>query len=162
MCRETKLVPAFALGKRTSEIAEALMEQLACRMHGRPKIVTDAFDPYRTAVESSFGSAVDYFHDEKRVWQRDRLGEADPRPGQGIRGVSTSMIERQNLTVRNFVRRLARKTLCFSKKLENLWASLSLYFCWYDFGRIHGTLRCTPAMAAGLSRDVWDVGRLVP
>ena len=76
--------------------------------------------------------------------------------------VSTSLIERQNLTLRNFVRRLARKTLCLSKKLENLRAALALHFCWYNFGRIHGTLRCTPAMEAGMAGSIWEVDRLLP
>ena len=73
--------------------------------------------------------------------------------------VSTSLIELQNLTLRNFVRRLNRKTICFSKKPENLRAALSLHFFSYNFGRIHGTLSCTPAMEAGLARSVWSVDR---
>lgn len=78
------------------------------------------------------------------------------------RDVSTSRIERQNLTLRNFVRRLNRKTICFSKKLENLRAALSLHFFWYNFGRVHGTLSCAPAMEAGLARSVWSVDQLLP
>ena len=76
--------------------------------------------------------------------------------------VSTSLIERQNLTLRNFVRRLARKTIGFSKKLSHLKAALALHFCWYNFGRVHGALRCTPAMEAGLAGSMWEVGRLLP
>ncbi|HXO42694.1 MAG TPA: hypothetical protein VN999_14675 [Thermoanaerobaculia bacterium] len=76
--------------------------------------------------------------------------------------ISTSLIERQNCTARNYVKRLARLTLAFSKKLEGLVAALCLHFCWYNFGRIHGSLRCTPAMAAGIARRPWKVADLVP
>ncbi len=146
MCRKTKLIPAFAVGKRTTVVATNLMEQLDGRLRGRPRIVTDALEAYQEAVDTIFGSEVDY-----------RMQGREPEPQ-----VSTSLIERQNLTLRNFVRRLARKTICFSKKLENLRAALSIHFCWYNFGRIHGTLGVTPAMAAGLAGSVWKVQRLLP
>ncbi len=163
MCRESKLIPAFALGKRTTEVAEDLMGQLSRRLRGRPRMVTDAFGPYLQAVDRTFGSEVDYTMMTKEF----RDGTAFVRSLR-IQGklpdeeVSTSGIERQNLTLRNFVRRLARKTICFSKKLENLRAALALHFCWYNFGRVHGTLRCTPAMEAGLAGSVWEVDRLLP
>ena len=150
MCRDSKLIPAFALGKRTTEVAEELMVKLSRRLRGRPRIVTDALKAYLEAVvEHTFGSRVDYTMMTKEF--RDGTAFVRSLPVQGQlpdEEVSTSLIERQNLTLRNFVRRLARRTICFSKKLENLRAALALHFCWYNFGRVHGTLRCTPAMAA--------------
>ena len=163
MCRDSKLIPAFALGKRTSKVAEELMVKLKPRLGGRPRLVTDALEAYRGAVEHTFGSGVDYTMMTKEF--RDGTAFVRSFPVQGHlpdEDVSTSLIERQNLTLRNFVRRLARKTICFSKKLENLRAALSIHFCWYNFGRIHGTLEVTPAMEAGLAGSVWDVERLLP
>ena len=163
MCRDSKLVPAFAVGKRTMEVAHRLMNRLSSRIHGRPRIVTDALEAYQEAVELSFGSEVDYtkmtkeFGDGTSWIKPIHVQGRIPKPQ-----VSTSLIERQNLTLRNFVRRMARKTICFSKKLENLKAALSIHFCWYNFGRIHGTLRCTPAMEAGLASSVWEVAQLLP
>ena len=151
MCRETKLIPAFALGKRTIETAEELMARIGLCLNGRPRIVTDALEAYKEAVERSFGSAANH-----------AVMVPEFRDGTSFRSESTSLIERQNLTLRNFVRRLARKTLCFSKKLENLRAALSMHFCWYNFGRVHGALRCTPAMEAGLTGEIWEVERLLP
>ena len=163
MCRDGKLIPAFAVGKRTMEVAHRLMDRLSSRIHGRPRIVTDALEAYNEAVELSFGSEVDYTKMTKEFgngtsWIKPvHVQGRIPKPQ-----ISTSPIERQNLTLRNFVRRMARKTICFSKKLENLKAALSIHFCWYNFGRIHGTLGCTPAMEAGLAGSVWEVRRLLP
>ena len=163
MCRESKLIPAFALGKRTTEVAEELMVKLRRCLRGRPRMVTDAFQPYLQAVDRTFGSEVDYTMMTKEF--RDGTARVRSLPIQGKlpdEEVSTSGIERQNLTLRNFVRRLARKTICFSKKRENLRAALALHFCWYDFGRVHGTLKCTPAMEAGVAGSVWEVEKLLP
>ena len=151
MCRDTKLIPAFALGKRTIHTAKELMMRLDDCLGGRPCVVTDALEAYKEAVERTFGSRA-----------KHRVMIPEFRDGTSFRSESTSLIERQNLTLRNFVRRLARKTLCFSKKLENLKAALSIHFFWYNFGRIHGTLGVTPAMEAGLARSVWEVERLLP
>ena len=163
MCRETKVIPAFALGKRTTEVARQLMDQLQVRISGRPRIVTDALEAYAEAVEGAFGCEADYTMMTKEFG--NGTSWIKPVSVQGKipeREVSTSLIERQNLTLRNFVRRLNRKTLCFSKKLENLRAALAIHFVWYNFGRIHQTLRCTPAMEAGLAGSVWEVGRILP
>ena len=162
MCRDTKLIPAFALGRRTATVAKELMLQLDKRLSSKPRIVTDALEAYVEAVEGTFGCDVDYTMMTKEFgngtsWIKPvRIQGKMPDPW-----VSTSLIERQNLTLRNFVRRLARKTLCFSKKLENLKAALSMHFCWYNFGRVHGTLGCTPAMEAGLADSIWEVRRLI-
>ena len=163
MCRDSKLIPAFALGKRTAEVALRLMKTLDARICSKPRIVTDALEAYREAVEGSFGSEVDYTVMTKEFG--DGTSWVKPVHVQGMMPgdlVSTSLIERQNLTLRNFVRRLARKTICFSKKLENLKAALEIHFAWYNFGRIHGTLGVTPAMEAGLAGSVWEVTDLLP
>ena len=163
MDRDSKLIPAFALGKRTTKVAHRLMCRLQERIIGRPKIVTDALEAYIDAVERVFGADVDYTQMTKEFGHGTAWIKPYPIMGRMERlDVSTSLIERQNLTLRNFVRRLNRKTLCFSKKLENLRASLSLHFCWYNFGRIHRTLKCTPAMEAGLAASVWSVDQLLP
>ena len=138
MCRKTKLIPAFAVGKRTVTVAALLMDQLSRRIEGRTRIVTDALEAYREAVETVFGSAVDYATMTKCF--ENGTSCVFPVHVQGrIENdlVSTSLIERRNLTLRNFVRRLARRTICFSKKLENLKAALAIHFCWYNFCRIH-------------------------
>ena len=163
MDRNTKLIPAFALGRRTREVATELMLQLKERLAGRPMIVTDALEAYVEAVEIAFGSKVDYTVMTKDFRNGTAYTWAVPVQGNMPEDlVSTSLIERQNLTLRNFVRRMARRTICFSKKLENLRAALSMHFCWYNFGRVHGSLHTTPAMVAGLVREVWEIGRLLP
>ena len=163
MDRDTKLIPAFAVGRRTYSVAVDLMDQLSFRISGNTRIVTDALEAYEKAIKTIFESGVEYSTMTKRfekgtscIWPVHVVGKMDEDL------VSTSLIERQNLTLRNFVRRMARKTLCFSKKLENLKAALSIHFCWYNFGRIHGTLGCTPAMEAGLADSIWRVKRLLP
>ena len=139
------------------------MSRLQKRIVGRPKIVTDALESYIDAVERVFGAEVDYTQMTKEFGHGTAWIKPYPVMGKmDRRDVSTSKIERQNLTLRNFVRRLNRKTICFSKKLENLRAALSLHFTWYNFGRIHRTLKCTPAMEAGLAGSIWTVDRLLP
>lgn len=163
MDRDSKLVPAFALGKHTTEVAHRLMCRLQERIVGRPKIVTDALDAYIEAVERVFGADVDYTQMTKEFGHGTAWIKPYPIMGEMERkDVSTSLIERQNLTLRTFVRRLHRKTICFSKKLENLRAALSMHFCWHNFGRIHRTLKCTAAMEAGLAGSVWEVSQLLP
>ena len=137
--------------------------KLKQRLRGRPRLVTDALKAYLEAVGHTFGSEVDYTMMTKEFRDGTSFVRAFPVQGQlPDEEVSTSLIERQNLTLRNFVRRLSRKTICFSKKLENLRAALSIHFCWYNFGWIHGTLGVTPAMEAGLAGSVWEVERLLP
>ena len=162
MDRDSKFIPAFALGKRTTEMAHWLMRQLQRRIIGRPKIVTDALDPYIDAVEMTFRADADYTQMTKEFGHGTVWVKPYPVMGRMSRkDVSTSKIERQNLTLWNIVRRLNRKTICFSKELENLWAALALHFCWYDFGRIHRTLKCTLAMEAGLFDSICTVDQLI-
>lgn len=163
MDQDGKLILAFALLKRTTEVACRLMGPLQKRITRRPIIVMDALETYIDAVQLTFGTEVDYTMVTKEfghgtVWVKPYpiMGKMDRKD------MSTSKIERPNLPLRNFVRRLNRKTLCFSNKPQNPRAALSLHFFWYDFGRIHGTLSCTPAMEACLAELVWTVDQLLP
>ncbi len=166
---ETKLVPVFAVGKRNGRTAVRFMRELKYRLsgNGRIQITTDAFRAYRWAVRETFGEDVDFAQLSKIY------GPTNPGPGRyspprvsGVlstvihgnpdpRFVSTSYVERQNLTMRMQMRRFTRLTNAFSKKLENLKAALSLHFAHYNFMRVHRTLGMTPAMKAGINNHVW-------
>jgi IS1 family transposase len=172
---ETKLVPSFKCGKRNLATTTAFVQDVASRMRNRVQISTDALHGYTEAVERSFGADVDYgqivkiyTHDSaqhpERKYSAPSFASAMRRPIAGepeMELVSTSHIERLNATTRLHVKRLSRLTLAFSKKLENFQAAVALHFAYYNFVRRHNTLRCTPAMAAGVERDFWTVGKLV-
>jgi hypothetical protein len=143
------------------------------RLSNRVQLTTDGFRPYLPAVEDAFGADVDY---AMLIKTYTETGQSDKRysPGEIVNAlpvpvsgepkpwlISTSHIERQNLTIRMQLRRFTRPTNAFSKKLENLKAALALLFAWYNFCRIHSSLRVTLAMAAGLSDYVWTLGELV-
>jgi IS1 family transposase len=172
---ETKLVPAFKCGKRTHELANEFIQDIAGRVRNRVQISTDAMASYPEAVERAFGGDVDYgqivkvyVHDHA---QHPELKYSAPSFASAYRRtiagnpemelVSTSHVERLNATTRLHVKRLNRLTLAFSKKLENFKAAVALHFAYYNFVRRHNTLRCTPAMAAGVEKDFWSVGQLV-
>ncbi|HKF52552.1 MAG TPA: IS1 family transposase [Candidatus Acidoferrales bacterium] len=173
MDSETKLVPSFLIGKRDARNAYFLMKDLESRLATRPQLTTDGFRPYVNAVDDTFGTQVDYamlikmYSGDESTRERYSPSEivetrtvpvmGNPKPQY----ISTSHIERQNLTVRMQLRRFTRLTNAFSKKLENLKAALALYFAWYNFCRIHSTLRVTPAMAAGISSHVWSLGEIL-
>ncbi|MCQ4574767.1 MAG: IS1 family transposase [Candidatus Brocadiales bacterium] len=166
---ETKLVPAFTIGKRNGQTAIKFMRELKYRLagNGRIQITTDAFRSYRWAVREAFGHDVDYAQLSKIFGPTTPgYGRYSPPKVWGVlstiingnpdaRFVSTSYIERQNLTMRMQMRRFTRLTNAFSKKLENLKAALSLHFAYYNFMRVHRTLGMTPAMKAGISNHVW-------
>jgi len=172
---ETKLVPSFKCGKRTSETANAFVQDIANRVRNRVQISTDALGAYGEAVERAFGADVDYgqivkvyTHDAaqhpERKYSAPHFASAYRRPIAGNperEFISTSHVERLNATTRLHVKRLSRLTLAFSKKFENFQAAVALHFAYYNFVRRHNTLRCTPAMAAGVERDFWSVGQLV-
>ena len=172
---ETKLVPSFLCGKRNHETANAFVQDVASRMRNRVQISTDALRGYVEAVEQSFGADVDYgqivkvyVHDDsqhpERKYSAPHFASAIRRPITGdpdMELVSTSHIERLNATTRLHVKRLSRLTLAFSKKLENFKAAVALHFAYYNFVKRHITLRCTPAMAAGIEKDFWTIGQLV-
>jgi len=172
---ETKIVPAFKCGKRTLAMTTEFVNDVAGRMRNRVQISTDALRGYVEAIEQSFGADVDYgqivkvyAHDAaqhpERKYSAPSFASAYRRPITGnpeISDISTSHVERLNATTRLHVKRLSRLTLAFSKKLENFKAAVGLHFAYYNFVRRHATLRCTPAMAAGIEKDFWTVGQLV-
>jgi IS1 family transposase len=166
---DTKFVPSFMVGNRGAATAKAFMDDLADRLANRVQLTSDGHRAYLETVEVAFGSEIDYAMLVK-LYGDD--GEADTKysPGEcigcreiGITGspdpwhISTSYVERQNLTMRMQMRRFTRLTNAFSKKVENHIAMVAIHFMQYNFTRIHKTLRVTPAMAAGLSDHVWSL-----
>jgi IS1 family transposase len=164
---ESKLVPCFVVGDRDLRSAEKLMADVASRLCNRPQITTDGLRAYIWGVEKTFGANVDYgmlIKSYAEVEGRMELAGAQPRSISGRpdpRHISTSYAERNNLNCRTFLRRLTRLTNAFSKRVENLEAALWLYLAHYNFVRIHGTLRVTPAMAAGVTDHVWSIEELL-
>ena len=171
---ETKLVPAFRVGKRDAETANAFLDDVASRMVNRVQISTDDLRAYEEAIEQSFGGFADYGQIIKtygNLEKNDNRRYSPPefvscekkviagRPNYDL--ISTSYVERLNGTTRLHMRRLTRLTLAFSKKLENFKAAVGLHFAYYNFVKRHGTLRCTPAMAAGVEPTFLSVGDLV-
>jgi IS1 family transposase len=171
---ETKLVPAFKVGKRDATTANAFVQDVASRMRNRVQISTDGLRAYVEAIEKAFGSEVDYAqivktygHEEVSNNRRYSAPEFVSSEKKRIAGwpdmkyVSTSYVERLNATTRLHMRRLTRLTLAFSKKRENFEAAVALHFAYYNLVKRHGALRCTPAMAAGIESSFWTVGDLV-
>ena len=173
---DSKMILSCEVGDRSGATAIEFMDDLRSRLANRVQLTTDGHKAYLEAVECAFGADVDYAqliklygeptgqkgHDRKYspsecTGTRKRRVEGDPDPSQ----VSTSYIERQNLTMRMGMRRFTRLTNAFSKKLENHLLMLSLYFVHYNFVRIHSTLKCTPAMAAGVSDTLHDMEWIV-
>lgn len=167
---DSKLAISWLVGRREQEYAEAFMADLAGRLSGRIQLTTDGHGPYIPAVDKVFGGAIDYAmlvkiydtpgkQDERRyspakfVKTAKRRVSGDPE----VSDVSTSYVERHNLTMRMGMRRFTRLTNGFSKKIENLAHAVALHFMYYNFGRIHKTLRVTPAMEAGISDHVWSL-----
>jgi IS1 family transposase len=172
---ETKLVPSFKVGKRNLAITTEFVQDVASRMRHRVQVSSDAMHSYIEAMERGFGADVDYgqcvkvyVHDSaqhpERKYSAPHFASAVRRPIAGkpeMEFVSTSHVERLNATTRLHVKRLSRLTLAFSKKLDNFKAAVALHFAYYNFVKRHGSLRMTPAMAAGIERDFWSVGDLV-
>ena len=161
---DTKLVPAFKVGKRDNATANAFVEDVAARMNNRVQISTDGLRAYVEAIEASFGADVDYAQivktygreeaSDNRRYSAPEFVSSEKKvisAGPDVDLISTSYIERLNATTRLHMRRLTRLTLAFSKKLENFEAAVGLHFAYYNFVKRHNTLRCTPAMAAGVS-----------
>jgi IS1 family transposase len=171
---DTKLIPTFLMGGRDAGTATAFMEDLSSRLSGRVQLTTDGLKVYVAAVEDAFGGAVDYAQlvkiygaapegSEVRYSPADCIG-AEKHAVTGCpdpKHISTSYIERHNLTLRMSMRRYTRLTNGHSKKIRNHTAALGLFLCFYNFARIHRSLRVTPAMAAGVSDHVWSVEELV-
>lgn len=155
---ETKLVPMFTVGKRDADNAHRFMQQLRVRLNGngRVQMTTDGFRAYLTAVEEAFGDDVDYAQLVK-LYGAENPGPGRYSPPRVAEVVSTSYVERQNLTMRMQIRRFTRLTNVFSKSLRNLKDALALHFAHYNCVRVHGSLRVTPAMAAGVGCR-WFIG----
>jgi len=170
---DTKLVPSWLIGPRDSGTAYTFIEDLASRLTHRIQLTTDGHKAYLDAVYDAFGGEVDYSMLVK-LYGSEQTGEARYSPPKCIgcrktkvigrpdpAHVSTSYVERQNLTMRMSMRRFTRLTNAFSKKIENLEHAVALHFMWYNFGRVHQTLRVTPAMEAGVADHVWTLGEVV-
>ena len=173
LCAETKLVPCWLIGGRSARYANHFISDLASRLANRVQLTTDGHRVYLDAVERAFGSSVDYAMLVK-LYGNDSEKEVRYDPADCIgaietsiigtpdrRRISTSFVERRNLTMRMQMRRLTRLTNGFSKKVENHCHAVALYFMYYNFCRIHQTLRVTPAMEAGVSDHVWDMIEVV-
>lgn len=165
-----KLVPSWKVGDRGAETAQKFMYDLASRMRGRIQLVTDGLQTYLEAVRNAFGDDIDYtqlIFDEAEQNEEDKDDKIKGEvvsvaiSGSPVENASTSFIERQNLTIRMSVRRFGRKTNAFSKKIENLEAALALHFMYYNYCRVHQTLRVTPAMELRITDHVWDIMEIV-
>lgn len=173
LCADTKLMACWMVGTRGARAAENFMQDLSERLAHRVQLTTDGHKVYADAVEDTFGTAIDYamlmkvYGDddpnrktsERRyspsefvcATKEGKIGDPDPKH------ISTSYVERSNLTLRMGCRRFTRLTNAFSKKVENHAHAIALHFMYYNFGRIDKTLRVTPAMEAGLSDHVWSL-----
>ena len=172
--RHSKLVLNFALGKRNQATTDSFIEGLRMATSKQEfQISTDGFQPYVSAMENTLADRVD-FAQLIKVYRATAEGERRYSPAEvasvktviGIgnpdpKRVCTSHVERQNLSMRMGIRRFTRLTNAFSKKWENHWAALCVWFAFYNFCRIHQTLRITPAMAAGITDHVWDLKELM-
>jgi IS1 family transposase len=170
---DTKLIPSYLVGKRTGANAQAFLDDLSTRLDNLIQLSSDALNVYVEAVESAFGSAADYGQVFK-TYETEPIGPGRYSPPKVTRAdriiisgspiiakISTSYVERQNLTVRMQMRRFTRLTNAFSKKLENLKAAVALHFAHYNFVRIHSSLRVTPAMEAGVTNRLWTISELL-
>lgn len=172
---DSKLVPCYRVGKRNAVTAAAFVSDLASRLRNRVQLSSDALVAYGEVVEQVFGSEVDYgqivksYEIAEGTQGQRRYSPAElvnvskkwmaGKPNPNL--ISTSYVERLNATTRHHVKRLARLTLAFSKKLENFEAAVGLHFFYYNFCKIHKSIRCTPAMAANVERSILNVGDLV-
>jgi IS1 family transposase len=171
---DTKLVPTWLVGNRDARHASWFMQDLASRLLHRVQLTTDGHRPYLTAVEDAFRHDIDYAMLVK-IYGTEQGSETRYSPAkilsasrEVIRGnpdpshISTSYVERANLTMRMGMRRFTRLTNGFSKKLENLCHAVALHFMHYNFCRVHQSLRGkTPAMAAGVTDHVWEISEIL-
>jgi len=170
---DTKLIVSFLVGSRDAECAHAFMQDAASRLANKVQLTTDNLKTYLDAIEGAFGGDIDYgilvkiygdtvagagrYSPAECTGCRKERGMGNPDP----RHISTSYVERQNLTMRMQMRRFTRLTNAFSKKVEPHVHMVSLYTLWYNFIRQHKTLRCSPAMAAGISKTLWSMEDVV-
>ncbi len=168
---DTKLVPSWLVGTRDAEYAHAFIGDLAQRLTNRIQLTSDGYQVYLRAVDAAFGSDIDYSmlvkiygaaegNQQERRYSPGRCasiitGTVTGDPDQAH--VSTSFVERQNLTMRMSMKRFARLSNGFSKKIENHANAVAMHYMYYNFGRIHKTLRVTPAMEAGVADHIWSL-----
>ena len=168
MDAESKLVPSFMVGNRDAESAKMFIDDLAERLANRVQLTTDGHKVYLEAVEGAFGCNIDYAMLVKTYESSQEETRYSPAMCTGCKGtpitgnperkhISTSFIERQNLTMRMGARRFTRLTNAFSKKVENHMWHLALHYMYYNFVRIHKTLRMPPAMKAKVTDHLWSV-----
>lgn len=171
---ETKLIPCWLVGQRDAGCAYHFMHDLKARLANKVQLTTDGYKPYFVAVEDAFGANVDYAMLQKIYGKAKDTPETRYSPAICMgtkravvsgspdhKHISTSYVERQNLTMRMSMRRFTRLTNGFSKKLENHEHALALYFMYYNFCRIHQSLRVTPAMESGISDHVWSLDWII-
>src|SRR3984885_13878619 len=173
--RNTKLVLNIAMGKRDQQTTNTFIEGLrdAIKPGCSFQITTDGFVPYKTSIPDTFGDYVDYAMLIK-VYRATPEGERKYSPAEVAsvevvpvcgnpdpKRICTSIIERSNLSVRMGCRRFTRLTNAFSKKWENHWAAVTLWYTYYNFCRIHQSLRVTPAMEAGITDHIWELSELL-
>ncbi len=174
LCSDSKLIISYHVGFRDAQDALHLTDDLQKRLANRVQLTTDGHKAYLVAVEESFGADVDFAQlvklygapqgqgDERRYSPSECTGARKQRitGDPDKKHISTSHVERMNLNIRMGVRRFTRLTNAFSKKIENHIHALSLYFAYYNFCRVHQSLRVTPAMEAGLTDHVWTIEEL--
>jgi IS1 family transposase len=170
---DSKLIISYLVGGRDADYARDFMDDVADRLANRVQLTTDGHKAYLEAVEGAFGSDVDFAQLVKLYGPTPSpAGRYSPAECTGIKKtriegrpdekhVSTSYVERQNLTMRMHMRRFTRLTNGFSKKIENHAHAVALHMMYYNFVKIHGKLRCTPAMAAGVETHLWEIGDIV-
>jgi IS1 family transposase len=170
---DTKLIPSWYVGSRDTGTAMEFIGDLAMRLANRVQLTSDGHKPYLEAVEQSFGADIDYAMLVKIYGDAGAApGRYSPAPCMGAkkeriesnpdkRHISTSYVERQNLSIRMGTRRFTRLTNGFSKKAENHAHAVAIYFMHYNFVRIHQTLRCAPAMAANVTTKLWELADMV-
>lgn len=173
MDADSKLIVSWAVGGRDAGTAYGFIQDLAKRLSNRVQLTTDGHRPYLSAIEDAFGSQIDYAMLVK-LYGNDRENETRYSPAECIgcrdvvvtgrpdpKHISTSFVERQNLTMRMHMRRFTRLTNAHSKKIENHIASIAIHYMHYNFCRVHETLRVTPAMESGLADHVWSIEEMI-
>ena len=176
--RDTKLILTYHLGRRTEQDTVTFVEKIYDAVDGTAnniQITTDGFAPYPNAIAYSLGTRCSYAQlvkiyrapldpEDAHKYSPSKIRECIPTPLWGNPNperICTSHVERQNLNIRTAMRRFTRLTIGFSKKWENLKAALALYFAYYNFVRIHSSIRCTPAMESGITNHVWTMRDLL-
>lgn len=172
ICADTKLCLSYLVGRRDASFAQIFIQDLASRLKHRIQLTTDGYHAYVDAVEDAFRGEIDYamlvkiygeVSSKTTTERKYSSSECCGTKKEALSGspdknhISTSYVERQNLTMRMSMRRFTRLTNAFSKKIENLECAVALHFMYYNFGRIHKSLRVAPAMQAGIADHVWSL-----